>query len=144
MKFHSLQLGFFLQNTNQLYLLIWATLFWANTSEKMKVYQNAWIPHYKPSVIPQGCADIWGTGQADSSVTDSQHAQHNKTQNISWERHCSGFMMTMFQARLDQGAVLQGIPSTNSTLKFHICIPHHTNFWNYSKETCNVKPLSCT
>lgn len=22
-----------------------------------------------------------------------------------------------------------------STLKFHICIPHTTNFWNYSKET---------
>lgn len=100
-------------------------------------------PHIKP-VIPQGCIDIWEAGQADSSVTDSQQAQHNKTQNISWERQCSGFMMTLYQTRLDQGAVLQGIPSTNSTLNFHICMPHHTNFWNYSKETCNMKPLSCT
>jgi len=99
---------------------------------------------YKTSVIPQGCADTWGTGHADSSVPDSQQAQHNKTQNIFWERHCSGFMMTMSLTRLDQSAVSQGIPTTNSTLKFHTGIPHHAIFWNYSKETCNVKALSCT
>lgn len=30
----------------------------------------------------------------------------------------------------------------HSTLKFHICISHTTNFWNCSKETGNMKPLN--
>lgn len=28
--------------------------------------------------------------------------------------------------------------------KFHMCIQHLTDFGNYSKEICNMKPLSCT
>lgn len=30
----------------------------------------------------------------------------------------------------------------HSTLKFYICISYTTNFWNCSKETCNMKPLN--